>query len=891
MASQQPINATLQRSLRLIVLLVISAVATTLLHSSLYAGEPHLYPSQYASTVTAPFNQPSYYPIMAQPPASYRSVGEWVGRLILPTVEQYQQMAQSTQETDWVWMEVEVAPADASNWVGQVVRLAWQPTPLAQAYVNKASRDVRFAPEVQKTLEAGILHPVRLNGRDRVGPLQSLAGARPFDDVTVVLRGDVQREGMEILMNDSSNHSSLNLPNNSPTLRIVREPVQETGRYYGLVQFVEPVLPANAALPTQCPGSPPCTSDWMRVRHYNPASRQFDGAEELIRIPQQPQDKDGVYNMTTRDLAQSPAGEAGWYISGALDQAGVFTVQAMQPRSMVQLQPQQTVLGFRRGLDYINFRNWETVEMRKGTIQTVLVDPTANRSGNALVDWQEGDRVLVMHLFGGRGGNHAAHESLILGTYAGHFSFGLGRVVRDPFTNDLIFDIDYLQVYGNGSDGTISGANTWRNYMGNLIRGKAGTRPVSDVLIKLDTLTEDYNFGGTQLSFFNELLGELSLIGARYRIGDGSGDSTITSATSCVQDSAQGLFLAMQRFRQTIEANPQVMEWMRANPNDPTTQRFRRLVKLGTDLANHLTPMGVVRWDWSQNAEVLMGVRSEDEQFISIDDFQIRNLLTGLISWRTALPRQAHDELSMLFLTNSAKLWFLRPNQIGGNDPGIEPLEATLAMGGWKLPFTQIPIFSVLINRTFGGVTIPTAIDWLITLAVLLGFSGLAFAITQTAYIASPLSSATPFLSWQPSPLPWHQSLLTLIRFLFVPALLKEYIFRVLLIPYPKPWVSTFTWWSWALLALGIYMVYHLLAARFRRSKAATSPILLVLVALLGLACTIAYRYTGSLWMITVIHWAAVSIWWLLLGGQQWHDAASAWQNHDWQIPTSPMKR
>jgi predicted Abi (CAAX) family protease len=858
MKRKQPsIKISLLRSLTSVLLLIISAIAAVLLQIPSQAAKPQLYPSQYASTITAPFNQSDYYSITAKPPAYYRPVGEWVGRLILPTAEQYQQM---TSETDWVWLEVQVAPANANQWVGQRVRLAWQQTPATQAYVTKASRNVRFTPEVQKTLEKGVIHPVRLNGRDRVGPLQSLAGARPLDDMTVVLRGNVKQEGN---------------PGATPTLRVVREPVQETGGYYGLVKLIEPVPPVAAKdLPTQCPGNPPCPGDRFRVRHYNPASRQFDGAEEILRIPQQPQDKDGVFNITTRDLVQSPAGEAGWYIKGAFDQANEFTVQAMQPRSIVQLQPQQIISSFNKGLDYINFRNWQDVEPRKGTIQTVLIDSTAKASDAGQSIWKEGDRALLMHLFGGRGGTHTAHESLILGTYAGHFSFGLAQVVRDPFTEELIFDLNYLQVYGNSSDGTISGAQTWHNYMGSLIRGKAGTRPVSDLLVKLDTLTEDYNFGDTRLSFFNELLGELSLIGARYRIGDGSGDSTITSATSCVQDSAQGLFLAIQRFRQTIEANPQVIEWMRSHPNDPTTQRFQKLVRLGKDLAEQVTPLGVLRWDWAQNAEVLTGVRlsrisgTTSDQFVSISDYQIRNLLTGLISWRTALPRQAHDELGKLFLHHGAKLWFLRPNQIGGNDPGIAPLEATLAAGGWKLPFTQIPIFAVLINRTFGGVTIPKRTDWLIALALLLGLGGSAIALLRTASASS--LAAPSVLPWNSATRPWWRSLLQLLQFLVI-ALIEEYIFRVLLLPYPKPWIPELTWWSWALLAFELYLLYYFLlpGRSWKQSDAISRPVRFKLVALLGITCTIAYRLTGSLWIITVIHSIAISVWWLWLGNKQ----------------------
>jgi predicted Abi (CAAX) family protease len=127
--------------------------------------------------------------------------------------------------------------------------------------------------------------------------------------------------------------------------------------------------------------------------------------------------------------------------------------------------------------------------------------------------------------------------------------------------------------------------------------------------------------------------------------------------------------------------SPQIVVWIKAHPANLTGQRFRKLVQLAKDLAAELMPMGVLRWDWKQNAEVLTGVRS-NQFFISIDNFQIKNLLTGLISWRTTMPRQAHDEFSMLFLRHAAALWFLRPSQIGGHDSTIAPLEATLVLGG-----------------------------------------------------------------------------------------------------------------------------------------------------------------------------------------------------------------
>jgi predicted Abi (CAAX) family protease len=599
----------------------------------------------------------------------------------------------------------------------------------------------------------------------------------------------------------------------------------------------------------------------MRVQHYNPVSQQFDGAQEVIRIPQQPPDQTGVYNMTTRELATSPAGQAGWYIYGAKDRSGQFTVEGMQPRSLLQIQPQQTILGLTPGLKYIDFENWKNESDRKGKIQTVLLDAAATDPQASIAAWRVGDRFLVVHLYGGRGGSQKSAEKFVFGTYAGHFSFGVGEVIQDPFTKEPIFDYSYLQVYGNNGDGTMSGGNTWANYMGNLRRGIVGTRPVSDVLIKLDVLTEDYNFGGTKLSFFNELLAELSLIGARYRIGDGTGDSTITSATSCVQDSSQAVFLTLQRFRKKIETNPQIVQWMKDHPTAPDTQRFRRLVGVAKDLAAELTPMGVVRWDWEDNAEVLTGVRPK-QSFISIDNFQLKNLVTGLISWRTAMPRQAHDEYAMLFLNHNAKLWFLRPNIIGGNDPLLSPLEPTLLFGAWKVPFTNFPLLSYLVIRTFGGVTIPDGWDWLLTGAILLSFGAVMFAI----------GVSQGFLYWHPWQAPWYRQLGSWLKLLFLPALWQEYVFRVLLIPYPKDWIPEPIWWAWAFLALGIFVGGHWLYARSsRKTGYATiaNPAAWILLTLLGLACTVTYRFTGSLWTITVLHWLVVSIWWLLLGGKQ----------------------
>jgi len=876
---QSRMQAALKYSIRflgLLLLATLSCLCLSLLLNEvpLQATNSELPSSQYSVTIKAPFNQPSYYPVQQSPPPNYRPVADWVGRLILPSADHYQTVSSRQNETDWAWFQVYSAPPVAQNLVGQTIRLAWSQAANLQTYVQKASRDVRFVPQAEQAFKGGVINALRLNGRNQVGPLQSLAGGHPYDDVMVVLNGDVQVDasqataiaGVTSLEPDQAEPLPLTpQPLTTTTLRVKLEPLMATGRFYGLVKFLAPVAPPNGQLPTQCPGEPPCPSDWMQVQHYNAATKQFDGTQEVVYIPQQPADWVGVYNMTVRDLAKSSAGEAGWYIYGAKNVQGVFTVQAMKPRSLVQRRPTELISDYKAGLNYIAYDSWKDVETRRGLIQSVLVftDQTIPRT---LVDhpqdsWKINDKFLVIHLYGGRGGSHPSHESFVAGTYAGHFSFGAGKVVQDPFTQEPIFNYDYLQVYGNGVDGTMAGGNTWTNYMGNLQRGVMGTRPISDTLIKLDILTEEYQFGDTKLSFFNELLGELTLIGARYRIGDGTGDSAITSATSCVQDSSQAIFLTLARFQRKIQSDPQLIEWMADHPDDPNTQRFKQLVALSRDMAEQLTPFGVVRWDWKQNAEVLTGVRS-DRQFNSIDDFQINHLLTGLVSWRTAMPRQGHDEYAAMFLNNGAQLWFLRPNQIGGTDPGLAPIEPTLLLGAWKLPFTQIPFMAYAVIRTFGGVTIPTGLDWLKTLVFAVDFG----------LVAGWIGFSHRFLEWHPWQAPWYRQWATAIRLLFIPALLQEWIFRVLANSYPKDYVPFGLWWGWAVLALSIFVAFHPLYAWLFRpqwSSTFSHPVFLSLMTLLGFTCTVVYFLTGSLWTITLIHWGAIACWWLLLGGRQ----------------------
>ncbi|MGP1385215.1 MAG: CPBP family glutamic-type intramembrane protease [Thainema sp.] len=809
--------------------LALVAIASLILILSFWprpSDPPTAQVSKYAIALESPFNQPEHYPTQQAVDRSlYRPVGDWVGRLILPSEAEVQ------QETprDWVWLEVYQAP-DA-DWIGQRVRLEWSSDPAIQDYVSTVTRGIQFTEDTIENQLKGSVHPTRLNGWAQVGPLQSLAGARSIDDVIVSLAA-----------------VTVGPAENAPvTLQIGAMPTQVPERFYGLVQVIGSAN--NYPRPERCPGRQPCPSDYMRVRHYNPASSAFDGREEIVRIPQVLPTPDGIFQSTPRQLAESPAGEAGWYIYGAADQQGVFTVRAIAPRRLFQLQPQNVITEPEAALNYINFGNWRDTPERKGTIQSVLLDVDASTEQS--IDWQIGDRALVMHLFGGIGGQNAETPP-VFGTVSGHFAYGVAEMRRDPFTQEPRLEVVYDQVYSHNPNGIIAGRLSWAEYTGSLQRGWLGTRPISDVLIKLPALTKDYQFGEITLSPFAELQRQLAIMMARYRTGDGTGAAIVTPAQSCIQDSSQAVYKTIKQIEQRLQNTLEIQQWLAEHPDDPQTQRFQKLLALGQTLARELVPLAIVRPDWQQNAEILAGIDT-NAQFETDT-----NLITELLSWRTVIPRVAHDQVAMIMLNYQAELWFLRTNQVGGWDGSIIPLAPTELFG-------QFFIIPTAFSRIIESLKWPTLTDWGFAIAVLLLY----------ACIALPQGLRQGFLRYCPPAelgLSIPQQVKLMLLLFLMPALLEELVMRVLLLPHPTEGVLPQTWLIWSVISLVIFVVYHPLnALTFYPAGNPTffQPIFLVLSGLLGLVCTVIYLQTGSLWLIAIAHWLVVVIWILWLGGYQ----------------------
>ncbi|MEG4275117.1 MULTISPECIES: abortive infection protein [unclassified Microcoleus] len=565
----------------------------------------------------------------------YKPIALWHGRLILPSNEQ--RLPYGT-----VFFEVINAPKKYKNFIGKTAFLKWSTNREVQFFVHAVSQDINFTQETQKSQKSGNIHPDRLNGWRNVGPLETLAGSRLDDSVTVMLRRPV------IAIHYSSSDRQ--------ELTIDREPVQIIGRFCALVTILQ---------------RKERDSDKFIVRHFNKTSRQFDGAVEIIRIPQVQPDKNGVARSTNHLIEQSPLNPDGWYIYGERDEDSIFVVQAIEPRKIAQLIPDETHFGLKKSIDYLSSKNWENTPAQKGQAKIVLLTPNDATENASISPWQEGDIGIVIHSFGGIGGKKGERQPL--GIVTGHFAFGVAKVVRDRFTSELRFDIEYKQVYAHNPDGIVAGSSKWQSYMGDLHRGWLGDRPVCDIICKLDCVCCDYDFGGIALSPLTELNQQLDIMMARYRSGDGTGGSSVTPATSCVQDSSQAIYATIKKITSEIELNPQIQDWLKTHPTDAQTQRFHQLVALGESLEKVLMPLGIVRPDWRKNSR-LAGIDSELKKTFFAG---IANLIKAAISYRTMLPRRTQDEIAKIFLKQGAFLWIIRTNQVGGFDPNIEPIAPT----------------------------------------------------------------------------------------------------------------------------------------------------------------------------------------------------------------------
>jgi hypothetical protein len=546
-------------------------------------------------------------------PAHYLPVADWVGRLVLPTRD---------DRFSGVLFDVHHAPKSHADLIGKVVKVGWASNEVLEDRLRAVTRDVNFSAEATyASLYGGQVMPDRLNRWRMVDSLESLAGAHPNDDVIVKLDGDVTVEGRA----------------SGSTLRIVREPIQITGEYYGLVTFL---------------GPHPDVAGHYRVAHFDKTSGAFSGAEDVVRMADIVPDENGHSNSSAAAIEHSPLNAEGWYVYGALDDRGTFLVQALAPRALLRVRARVPLADARAMRTYARKRAWRDLKKGKGNIIAAGSTP-----------WKTGDRGLLVHTYGGIGG--AKPEPGIIGPFfVGHFAYGVVEVVDDPLSGEPRFDMTYYQIYPNNCDGLTSGKMDWSRYLGDRQFGWAGVRPVCDAILRLDAFVDDFEIGDDrQAGALGAFALHLETMGARYRIGDGTGGTFNTVASNSAQDSNRALFATLMEIDQFIAANANGERWALEKPDD--LDRYRRLSALLNDLKKKLQPFGSPRRDWSDNAYNLGG---------TVEDAPIQNVVSALGSWRCALPRLAFDTVVGTFLQHGATAWVVGTSQIGGSDPAIEPV-------------------------------------------------------------------------------------------------------------------------------------------------------------------------------------------------------------------------
>ena len=571
----------------------------------------------------AAFNRPEHYPLGVWPdPVRYQPLGAWIGRLILPARD---------ERTDVMgtWIELHHAPPEYEALIGQRVRLRWAQTADHHARFWGVTRNVHFNQEAQRAIAAGTVLAERLDGMVYVNPLESLAAAHANDDIIVRLDGNVTV--------DRSPGD-----NGTPIIYAPHEPTQITGRAYGLVRFL------GAA-----------SGDLYRVRHFAREHTDWSGPEELVRLPEVLPDSTGVRNSTAAGIELSPLNDDGWYIYGALDADGRFVVQALAARALLRLAPQCYCDRVEESMEYLRPKAWKRDGV-KGQATVALLCGEGTSPHVARESWHEGDEALVIHLFGGIGGQNAepAAKSPL---YWGHFAFGRAWVLREPLSGDLIFDIVYHQVYAHNADGLTAGAMHYSRYSGDRQRGWAGVRPIQDIIVKLDGISGHFEIFGERVSALDQIVKQLEVMTARYRIADGRGGTTVGALNNCAQDSAQALYAAIRSVANVLGARADVRAELSDTPEEAA--RLADLAAVGDDMQRVLLPWGAAREDWEYGMAVLGS--SPDGMFGSIGK--------AMTSWRTMLPPVAARALAAMFLEHGATAWVLRSYQIGGDDPTIEP--------------------------------------------------------------------------------------------------------------------------------------------------------------------------------------------------------------------------
>ena len=644
---------------------------------------------------------------------NYKPISSWIGRLIFNCEKR------TPGYDDGVTIEIEHAPYEYQHLIGQILPLRWNmDNPNIQSFVRVTTKDVKLTNKGRQSLESNeyLKPPARLHYRFGVGPLESLAGSRLDDNVHVMLpEGGVtvkpvtlpssfqkiveekKDDWKEFSFGDSDDDDRFNTMGGNgndtnqfyhhqqqqqhqcntttpTTIYLDDHPIQVTGVYYCVVIIIERV-----------------ENDLFKVKHYNSRRKKFDGPTDIIRLPQAKElrfsNTDTAIPSTNVNIEKSPENRYGWYLYGSFVREDYrqdrFVVEALEPFRALCLDPVEYIEGGSRkccmpktndseATRFIHNGNFDNLKDRTGTLSTTLIDLNSQMRDDAVEMWKEGDVLLVVQCAGGMKSDTYKRDVKAGLAVSSHFAYGFATVMLDPLTDQLRFDIEYIQVYATTTLGVISGAMKRHCFLGCLDTGNIGVRPVSDVLIKLDTITNDYIIGPKYTcSPLQHFKYQLHLMAARYRVGDGLGVVNMSTKSNSTQDSNQALYVAMKQAEESLYRRYKELKRQHESSWDfdavvmveEDSLRFTKLKNLCAELRSVFAPYGIVHVDWKHNAHSVVLVENTTM------------LGKGRTSHKTFFPRRAFDDILKVFLRNDAKLWFVTTVIVGGESKNVVPLK------------------------------------------------------------------------------------------------------------------------------------------------------------------------------------------------------------------------
>ncbi len=548
----------------------------------------------------------------------FQPIAPWTGKLLPPSKDH-------RHASGGILCHITHAPEPHRDMIGKIVWLVWRDNEKIEGWQEQIKIDMRFSSDINLAKSKGNLYPDQIDGLSNVSALEILASLSAHDQIEVIIEDPKinfdEKDFIELIT--------------------CHEPIQILGRDYALITFINPINGQE--------------NKW-KVRHYNPASRLFDGLECVMSIPDPiVLDKCPMMITSMKNIHLSPLNKAGWYVFGEHVQSA-FVIKGLEPRSLTSLKPDKTVSALEVNA-YYREGNWDEEINGKGSAFSIDLIPQKP------LEWKEGESYLLLHLLAPFQGD----KELIMLNYlrrytihffaeltcflrAGHFSFGIAKIIKDLITGELRFDITYHQVLFAHMIPRFSGSQKWHKFMGSVQTGSMFLRPTSDVIIQLPEFNQVYD----NIHPLSSLRSQLEKITALSRRGQkGEGGLHFDLINTCTRESSQALFLLFQ----DLKTHGHLVK-----PDKQFAKLYHVINKMVQNLLKSESSLPL-RWTTDETGKLSCPV----------SDSGIKKWIYAYQTRKLSFPKELQDKLVEVCIEEGVPFRILKSNMIGGYIEGVEP--------------------------------------------------------------------------------------------------------------------------------------------------------------------------------------------------------------------------